>query len=151
MVRLHAETFGFDTIGNQFLKYEENVKGAHEVLDKYAEIIRDTAIGNATAGGLRVTGAGIGGIQTEDTDNGKNVGWATRPNFHLYFHERGFHAIDNRQKKQRIWRDSKGARKRHYKPGQATYVPPTPHMRPAFRQHQREFIYEMVTTVQKNN
>ena len=151
MVRVKAEHFGFDSINNQFAKYENNVKEAKVVLEKHANKMKDTAISNARAGGLVETGKGIKGITTEPTENGYNVGWATRPNFHLYFHELGFHAVDNRHGKQTIRRDTKGARKRRYGRVRATYVAPTPHMRPAFKANERQFLYEMVTTIQDSN
>ncbi len=151
MVRVKAEHFGFDRINNQFAKYENNVKEAKVVLEKHANKMKDTAISNARAGGLVETGKGIKGITTEPTENGYNVGWATRPNFHLYFHELGFQAVDNRHGKQTIRRDTKGARKRRYGRVRATYVPPTPHMRPAFKANERQFLYEMVTTIQDSN
>jgi hypothetical protein len=151
MVRVKAEHFGFDKINNQFAKYENNVKEAKVVLEKHANKMKDTAISNARAGGLVETGKGIKGIVTEPTENGYNVGWASRPNFHLYFHELGFHAVDNRHGKQTIRRDTKGARKRRYGRVRATYVPPTPHMRPAFKANERQFLYEMVTTIQDSN
>ena len=151
MVRVKAEHFGFDRINNQFAKYENNVKEAKVVLEKHANKMKDTAISNATAGGLVKTGKGIKGIVTEPTENGQNVGWASRPNFHLYFHEMGFHAVDNRHGKQTIRRDTKGARKRRYGRVRATYVPPTPHMRPAFKANEKQFLYEMVTTIQDSN
>ena len=151
MVRVKAEHFGFDRINNQFAKYENNVKEAKVVLEKHANKMKDTAISNATAGKLVKTGEGIKGIVTEPTENGQNVGWASRPNFHLYFHELGFHAVDNRHGKQTIRRDTKGARKRRYGRVKATYVAPTPHMRPAFKANERQFLYEMVTTIQDSN
>lgn len=148
MVRVKVEHFGFDKIGNQFAKYEMNVQGAKVVLEKHAEKMKDDTISNAKAGGLVKTGAGVSGIQIESIENGYNVGWAKRPNFHLYFHELGFHALDNRNGPQRVRRDSRGARKRRYGRAKATYVPPTPHMRPAFKANEKQFLYEMVTTIQ---
>ena len=151
MVRVKAEVYGFDKINNMFAKYEDNVVEAKVVLKKHADVMRDTARQNATSGGLKVTGGGVSGIQTEKTENGHNVGWSTRPNFHLYFHELGFHAVDNRHGKQTIRRDTKGARKRRYGRARATYVPPTPHMRPAFKANERPFLYEMIRTIQDSN
>lgn len=151
MVRVKAEHFGFDRINNQFAKYENNVKEAKVVLEKHANKMKDTAISNARAGGLVETGKGIKGITTEPTENGYNVGWDSRPNFHLYFHELGFHAVDNRHGKQTIRRDTKGARKRRYGRVRATYVAPTPHMRPAFRANERQFLFEMVQKIQDSN
>lgn len=151
MVRVKAEHFGFDRINNQFAKYENNVDEAKKVLEKHADKMKDAAISNARAGGLVETGKGVSGIQTEPTENGYNVGWAKRPNFHLYFHELGFHAVDNRHGKQTIRRDTKGARKRRYGRARATYVPPTPHMRPAFKANERQFLYEMVQKIQDSN
>lgn len=151
MVRIKVEHFGFDKLGNQFAKYENNVEKGKLVLEKHANKMKDAAINNAKAGGLVKTGAGISGIQIEPTENGQNVGWAKRPNFHLYFHELGFHAVDNRYGKQTIRRDTRGARKRRYGRVRATYVPPTPHMRPAFKANEKQFLYEMVQTIQDSN
>ena len=151
MVRVKAEHFGFDRINNQFAKYENNVDEAKKVLEKYANKMKDDTIRNAKAGGLVKTGAGVSGIQNESTENGYNVGWASRPNFHLYFHELGFHAVDNRHGKQIIRRDTKGARKRRYGRVRATYVAPTPHMRPAFKANEKQFLYEMVQKIQDSN
>lgn len=148
MVRVKAEVFGFDRINNQFAKYENNVEASKLVLEKHAKTMEAAAKSNAVAGGLRVTGQGVSGIQTEPTENGFNVGWASRPNFHLYFHELGFHAVDNRGSKQTIRRDLRGARKRRYQRVRATYVPATPHMRPAFKQNRDKFLYEMIHTIQ---
>lgn len=151
MVRIKAEHFGFDRINNQFAKYENNVEKGKLVLEKHANKMKDSAISNAKAGGLVKTGAGVSGIQTEPTENGHNIGWATRPNFHLYFHELGFHALDNRNGPQTVRRDTKGARKRRYGRAKATYVPPTPHMRPAFKANEKKFLFEMVRTIQDTN
>lgn len=151
MVRVKAEHFGFDKINNRFSKYENNVDKAKDVLEKHAEVMRDTAKQNATSAGLKVTGDGVEGIRIDSVENGYNIGWASRPNFHLYFHELGFHAVDNRHGKQTIRRDTRGARKRRYGRVKATYVPPTPHMRPAFKARRKQFLYEMVRTIQDTN
>ena len=151
MVRVKVEHFGFDKINTQFAKYEMNVQGAKVVLKEHATKMKDTAVNNARTGGLDKTGKGVEGIDIEPIANGYNVGWSTRPNFHLYFHELGFHALDNRNGPQTIRRDTKGARKRRYGRARATYVPPTPHMRPAFRANERQFLYEMVRKIQDIN
>ena len=147
MVRPHAESFGFDEMDRVFAKYENNVEKSKLILEKNAKKMKKDAVSIATSKGLKVTGEGVKGITTESTNNGYNVGWSSRPNLHLYFHERGFHAQNNRQK-QTVFRDSKGARTRHYKPGQATYVPPSPHMRPAFERNKMAFLNEMRNTIQ---
>lgn len=152
MVRVKVEHFGFDDINKQFAKYETNVEEAKEILRESAEKMRDDAKKNVRASRLIMrTGKGHDGIETEPTKNGYNIGWGKRPNFHLYFHELGFHALDNRHGKQHIRRDTRGARKRRYGRARATYVPPTPHMRPAFKANRQEFIYKMVNKIQDPN
>lgn len=152
MVRIKVEHFGFDKIHNQFAKYENNVKEAKVVLRESAEKMQNDAKKNVQSSRLVMrTGKGISGIETEPTENGYNIGWGKRPGFHLYFHELGFHALDNRHGKQNIRRDTRGARKRRYGRARATYVPPTPHMRPAFKANEQEFLYKMVNTIQDSN
>ena len=60
------------------------------------------------------------------------------PNFHLFFHEFGFHATGRKKGKRHTSRSSKGKRKRRYKTG-TVYVPPKPHLRPAFDRGKDKF------------
>ena len=59
-----------------------------------------------------------------------------RPNFHLYFHEFGFHAT-GRKVVNDILHVAISKRKRKYKKG-TTYIPPKPHLRPAFDRKQKK-------------
>lgn len=70
------------------------------------------------------------------------IGWANRPGFHGYFHEIGFHALDNRHGKQKIKRSNKN-RKRSYRGAKATYVAPSPHIRPAFDSLKNDFYKDV--------
>lgn len=58
-------------------------------LDDGAEQIVNTAQRIATAKGLRKTGAGVEGIIYETENDDRLIGWAPRPNLHLYFQEIG--------------------------------------------------------------
>jgi len=62
------------------------------------------------------------------------IGWAGRPNLHLYFHETGWHAGFSRHK----GRSKGGKRRRKYGKGRV-YKPPNPHVRPAAMQHKDPF------------
>lgn len=135
-----SEVFGFDEVIQDMLKFERNASKAKTEMQEVADEMRDQAKQNAQAGGLYRTGQGIGGIVSQHSDNESVVGWSARPGLHLYFHEIGFHALDNRRKKWKLKRGGKrGKGARSYKGVRATYVPPTPHMRPAFDSKQSEF------------
>jgi len=62
------------------------------------------------------------------------IGWAGRPNLHLYFHETGWHAGFSRHR----GRSKSGKRRRKYGKGRV-YKPPNPHVRPAAMQHKDPF------------
>jgi len=83
-------------------------------LNDGAEKIVKTAKHIATAKGLNKTGAGVNGIIYEVEKNDRLIGWAPRPNLHLFFQEIG------------------------------TYKDPArPHLRPAADQEENE-ILEMI-------
>ena len=100
--------------------------------------MRDRARIIAKAKGLQRTGAGISGIEIEEKDDSVDIGWSARPGLHLYFHEIGFHALDNRRGKVRLRRNNRGKRSRVYSGTGATYVAPKPHLRPAFDEKRRK-------------
>lgn len=58
-------------------------------MDSAAEKIINSAKQIATAKGLNKTGAGISGIIYETENEDRLIGWASRPNLHLYFQEIG--------------------------------------------------------------
>ena len=128
-------TFGFDDSAAEMDKLFNNSNKAQKEMRDVADDMRDQAKRNAQAGGLERTGAGISGIISEHKGDESIVGWGGRPNFHLYFHELGFHALDNRQKR----RKKSGKEHGGFRGRKATYVPATPHMRPAFESKQQEF------------
>ena len=82
-----------------------------------------------------MTGAGVEGIITKHALYESTVGWAGRPNLHLYFHEVGFHAGFSKATS----RERRGKRARRYKKGSRKYVAPKPHIRPAALQHKDSF------------
>ncbi|MCW6666951.1 hypothetical protein NHG34_05240 [Aerococcaceae bacterium NML190938] len=135
-----SEMFGFDEAVLQFDAYASKTKKAKEALNEVADDMVRTAKAYATSAGLVRSGAGISGIVKETHGNDVTIGWSTRPGLHLYFHERGFHALDNRHRTWKLKRRGKrGKGYRDYRGVKATYIPPKPHMRPAFYKHEREF------------
>lgn len=142
------DSFGFEDIVNDFNRFEQNADQAQPEVKKYAIKMRDQARSIAKSKGLAKTGAGVSGIDIEEKVNEIIVGWGQRPNFHLYFHELGFHALDNRRGKIRVRRNNKN-RSRIYNSVKATYVSPKPHMRPAFDQLEPEFYNTIQNTLEK--
>lgn len=143
------KSFGFEEVQSDFSKLAKNADDVKPETKKYATKMRDRARAIAQSKKLVRSGAGVSGITTEDTETGADVGWSQRPNLHLYFHELGFHALDNRRGKMRLNRNSKGKRARVYSSGQATYVAPKPHMRPAFDEVVPEFYKAIQKTLEK--
>lgn len=133
--------FGFDSVISEMDGYIRKAKNAKKAVRESADEMRDLARSNASAQGLFKTGAGVSGIDSEHHEGYSEIGWSNRPNLHLYFHERGFHALDNRYKeKWRLKRQGKrGKGARSYRGVTATYIPPKPHMRPAFTAKKNEF------------
>lgn len=142
------KSFGFEQIEQDFRQFEQNADQAQPEVKKYAIKMRDQARSIAKSKGLTKTGAGVSGIDIEEKVNEIIVGWGQRPNFHLYFHELGFHALDNRRGKIRVRRNNKN-RSRLYSSFKATYVAPKPHMRPAFDQLEPEFYSTIQNTLEK--
>ena len=102
-----SSIFGFDMFSKDLDRYEKNVEQIENKLHENADKMRDKAKSIATSKGLRVTGDGVEGIISEHDNTESTIGWASRPNFHLFFHEIGFHALDNRHGKVRLKRTSK--------------------------------------------
>lgn len=87
---MKAQTFGdFNQLDNDIEKFSDALNGLPEVMDKGAELIRDRAKRTAVNKGLHTTGKGVDGIVYERDGDDRLIGWAKRPNFHLYFHEIG--------------------------------------------------------------
>lgn len=142
-------SFGFDEVQSDFIKLANNADDVKPEVKKVAIKMRDRARAIAQAKKLVRTGSGVSGIDIGETDAGVDVGWGQRPNFHLYFHELGFHALDNRRGKIRLSRNSKGKRARIYSSKKATYIAPKPHMRPAFDELEPEFYKSIQKTLEK--
>ena len=144
--------FGFDDISDDFEQFEHNADDIMPEVEQMAIKMRDRARSIATAKGLRNTGQGVEGIEVEERSEkpeGYDVGWGQRPGFHLFFHEIGFHALDNRRGKVRLRRNSRGSRARIYDSKRATYVPAKPHMRPAFDELEPQFYEKIQKTIEK--
>ncbi|RYC97867.1 hypothetical protein [Facklamia hominis] len=138
-----AEVFGFDEAAQMFDKIADKTDEGRKTTEKYQEKMMERARSNFAAGLHQRTGQGQAGIDKQTSGDTYEVGWSARPGLHGYFHELGFHALDNRGgRKYRLRRDSKGKRKRSYRRVTATYVPPTPHMRPAFYDLKDEYLAE---------
>lgn len=127
--------FGFSGAIAKLNKIRSNTKTINSIVEKEAEEIKDDAKKIATSRGLKVTGAGVEGIITKHELYESTVGWASRPNLHLYFHEIGFHAGFSKATS----RERRGKRARRYKKGTRKYVAPKPHIRPATLQHKDSF------------
>jgi hypothetical protein len=127
--------FGFSGAIAKLNKIRSNAKTINSIVEKEAEEIKDDAKKIATSRGLKVTGAGVEGIITKHELYESTVGWAGRPNLHLYFHEVGFHAGFSKATS----RERHGKRARRYKKGTRKYVAPKPHIRPATLQHKDSF------------
>lgn len=89
-----------------------------QAMDNGAEKIVNRAKSIAKAKGLHKTGAGIAGIIYEKEQFDRLIGWAPRPNLHLYFHEIG------------TYKDY-----------------PRPHVRPAADQTEHEVVEDIRKTV----
>lgn len=120
------KVFGFDKASLKIDDLINNAKTVGNVLEKEAENIKNEAVKIAESKGLKVTGAGTSGIVTKTTGLKSIVGWSGRPNLHLYFHEKGFHAGWGKA----TGRFKRGSRKRTYKKGRV-YIAPKPHVKPA--------------------
>lgn len=145
-----SKSFGFDEVVADFGKYEENATQAELTLVNNGEKMRERARAIARSKGLFKSGQGVSGIDIEKKTNEVLVGWGDRPFMHLFFHEVGFHALDNRhRKKYLLERNSRGTRKRFYHNTKATYIAPKPHLRPAFDELENEFYKSMQDTLEK--
>lgn len=105
------EVFGFNEAAMDMDEYALKSVNAQKEMNEVARTMQQTAIKVASGKGLQVTGAGIAGIQVEEQGDAVEIGWSSRPNLHLYFHEVG------------------------------TYKDPVrSHMRDAFEQHEQELL-----------
>lgn len=84
-----SKTFGFDEAAQDLEVLVNNAGGIGDVYDESADMVMKRSKAIASGKGLQVTGAGVSGIQKEVDGNGFKIGWTSRPNFHLYFHEIG--------------------------------------------------------------
>lgn len=127
-----GKVFGFNESSAEMAIYSKKANLAIKELEKIGKDMRDDARKNFESVSGTRTGRGVAGIVMERSLQTVRVGWSPRPGLHGYFHELGFHALDNRFKKRHHIRRTSKSRKRIYTKVAATYVPPRPHMRPAF-------------------
>lgn len=125
------QEFGFNGAIARLSKLGNNANKVGKIVEEEAEEIKDDAIRIAESKGLRVTGAGVSGILAKHERFQSTIGWASRPNLHLYFHEIGFHAGFSKATS----REKRGARRRRYRRGSRKYIAPKPHVRPAAQKH----------------
>ena len=128
------EVFGFEQAIARLEKIAGNTRKVNGVIVKEAEAIKEDAKGIAAGKGLVKTGAGVAGIVASHGNMESQIGWAGRPNLHLYFHETGWHAGFSRHKGR-----SKGGKRRRKDGKGRVYKPPNPHVRPAAMQHKDPF------------
>lgn len=133
-----SDVFGFDEAIQDLERYSSRANNINEKVYQEGIKMRDDARNIARGLGLYKTGKGVSGIDIERVSNGVEIGWSNRPNFHLFFHEFGFHATGRKKGKRHTSRSNKGKRKRRYKTG-TVYVPPKPHLRPAFDRGKDKF------------
>lgn len=140
-----ARVFGFVESSNDMQKYARNTEKAVEAKQRIGDEMRDRAKQNFQAATTTRTGQGASGIISEHAREKSEIGWADRPGFHGYFHELGFHALDNRGGKRWVLKRSskRTGRRRTYKRVKATYVAPSPHMRPAFDSLEQKYYTEV--------
>ena len=123
-----TKEFGFSGAIAKLNKISSNAKTINSIVEKEAEEIKEDARKIATS-------KGVEGIIAKHALYESTVGWAGRPNLHLYFHEVGFHAGFSKATS----RERHGKRARRYKKGSRKYVAPKPHIRPAALQHKDSF------------
>lgn len=102
----------------KFIRNAERLPG---VLDQSAEKIVNQSKNLARMKGLSKTGAGLAGIIYEREGDDRLIGWAPRPNLHLFFHEIG------------TYKDY-----------------PRPHVRPAADQKENEIMKDIQKTIEGN-
>lgn len=142
-----SEVIGFDKIISKLNSVVKNAETVGDVVEKEATKMKDEAVRIAKSRGLEVTGKGIEGIVTKRQGTESLIGWAERPNLHLYFHEVGFHAGFGKHTS----RESRGKRTRRYKKGSRKYVAPKPHVRPATLKLKNEVIRNIKNHILKGN
>lgn len=117
-MRFSGEIIGDDLIEKEMDEVIQRAERLPQALDAGAKKIVNRAQQIARLKGLHKTGAGDEGIIFEKENDDRLIGWAPRPNLHLYFHEIG------------TFKDY-----------------PKPHLRPAADQTENEVIEDIRRTV----
>lgn len=94
-----SDVFGFDEAIQDLERYSSRANNINEKVYQEGIKMRDDARNIARGLGLYKTGKGVSGIDIERVSNGVEIGWSNRPNFHLFFHEFGFHATGRKKGK----------------------------------------------------
>lgn len=94
-----SDVFGFDEAIQDLERYSSRANNINEKVYQEGIKMRDDARNIARGLGLYKTGKGVSGIDIERVSNGVEIGWSNRPNFHLFFHEFGFHATGRKKVK----------------------------------------------------
>lgn len=109
-----SEVFGFDEASQDMEQFVAKTDNGTRAMNQVADKMRDTAKRHFQAKTTTRTGQGAGGIVSEHNGDESQIGWSGRPGLHGYFHEIG------------TYKDA-----------------PKPHMRPAFDQHEQEFVQKV--------
>ena len=133
-----AKSFGFGESAIEMENYHSKADNAMRELETIADDMMNEARDIFTSKSPPRTHKGERGIAQEKKSSTITIGWSGRPGLHGYFHELGFHALDNRAKKKQVIPRTGKSRKRVYRRVKATYVPPRPHMRPAFDKYGKD-------------
>ena len=88
-MKLSGAIIGDEEFSSDMDRVVRSVERLPETLDESAEKIINRSKEIAKSRGLHKTGAGLEGIIYERENDDRLIGWAPRPNLHLYFHEIG--------------------------------------------------------------
>lgn len=117
-MKFKGDLIGDENVDKDINEAINRVGKLPQAMDNGANKIVNAAKGIARSKGLHKTGAGLEGIIFEKESNDRLIGWAPRPNLHLYFQEIG------------TYKDY-----------------PKPHLRPAADQSENEIIEDIRKTI----
>lgn len=139
--------FGFDEIEKDLNNILTRAEKLDNEMENLAEKIKNKSVINAKSKGLMKSGKGIKGIVKQKNEEGWAIGWAERPNLHLFFHETGWHTGKPKSSKTQ---QKNGVRRtvRTYKKT-AKFIKATPHMRPAFDELAPKGIEKIKNLIEK--
>lgn len=106
-----SDIFGFDEAAQDMDVFADKTDRGREAMYEVGDKMVKSAKRDFQAQTTTRTGQGASGIEMDKNTDAVEIGWSSRPRLHAYFHELG------------TYKD-----------------PPKPHMRPAFDEHEEEFI-----------